>query len=256
MTYKMNNFLKNGFSIVDVLAKEEHQMISKTIKRLLNQRLSVLTNDGIHLNNLKDYHNLPLTEDIHNKVVGSSFRRIDFKDFYACIKNNSSINKIMNESWGHNEFRLFFIGNLKEFDTKENYSSFRLARPNISRDVGGIHVDKHAGGIKNIADKNLLIIWIPIVGFSQEYTLNFAPGSHKYDHPESSIEEDNRYISMTYDDNYTDKFKYHRPKLNLGQGIIFDPNLLHGKSYNLGLDTRVSIELRLFNAKKNFSFYN
>ena len=41
-----------AFSIVDVLAKEEHQMISKTIKIVLNQRLSALTNYGIHLNNI------------------------------------------------------------------------------------------------------------------------------------------------------------------------------------------------------------
>ena len=231
-------------------------MISKTIKSALNQRLSTLTNNQIYLHNLKEYHNLHINEDIHNKVVGSSFRRIDFKDYYACIKNNKSINKIMDELWGHHEFRLFFIGNLKKFDSKENYCSFRLARPNILKDVGGIHADKHAGGIKDIADKNLIIIWLPIVGFSQEYTLNISPGSHKYDHPESSIEKDNKYISMTYDDEYTSKFKYHRPELNLGQGVIFDPNLLHGKSYNLGSDTRVSIELRLFNAKKKYSFYN
>lgn len=251
----MNNFSKNGFSIIDVLAREEHQKISKNIKRVLNQRLSAVTNDQMYLNNLKDYHKLPLTEDIHQKVVDSSFRRIDFTDFYNCIKNNNSVKKIMDDSWGHHEYRLFCIGNLKEFDSMENYCTFRLARPNISSDVGGVHLDKHVGGIKNLGDKNLLTIWIPIEGFSKEYTLNIASGSHKFNHPESSIEEDSRYISMTYDDDYIRNYIYHRPKLDIGQGIIFDPNLLHGASYNLGFHTRVSIELRLFNAKTNYVFY-
>ncbi len=250
----MSSFLKTGFSIIDIFSIEEHQIISKTIKNAINERLNAIAVNRFFLNDLKDYHNLNLTDDFHKKVVDASSRCIDFNNFSASIKKNNSIKQIMDECWDHHEFRLIWVGNLKNDEVKENYSSFRIARPNLLNDVGGIHLDKHVGGVKNLGDENLLTFWIPIVGFNEKYTLNFAPGSHQYDHPDNFIEEDSNYISMTYGDDYTGKFKYCRPQLSLGQGVIFDPNLLHGASYNLGQDTRISIELRLFNAKTKYVF--
>jgi len=160
----------------------------------------------------------------------------------------------MDELWGHHEFRLIWVGDLNKSAIQENYVTYRVARPNLSHDAVGIHLDKHVGGVKNLGDKKTLTIWIPIVGFDEQYTLNLSPGSHQYAHPDNSIEECSSYLSRTFDKDYIDKFKFYRPKLNVGQGIIFDPNLLHGKSYNLGLDTRVSLELRLFNAKEKYVF--
>ena len=95
---------------------------------------------------------------------------------------------------------------------------------------------------------------IPIVGFDEHYTLKFAPGSHQHVHPDNFIEEDKNYISLTYDKGYTDNFNFIRPKLKLGQGIIFHPNLLHGRSYNDGVNTRVALQFLLFNGKKAFDF--
>jgi ectoine hydroxylase-related dioxygenase (phytanoyl-CoA dioxygenase family) len=250
----MNSFSKNGFSIIDVFSTEEHRIISDTIKKSINDRLNDLTGDEFTLSDLKDYHNLSLADNVHKQVVDAPNRCIDITNFSTRIKKNKFIKKIMDESWGHHEYRLIFIGNLKNFDKKENCCSYRISRPNLSQDVGGIHLDKHVGGIKNLGDKNLLTLWIPIEGFNEKYTLNFAPGSHQFNHPDNCINDDSNYISMTYNNTYTNKFKYYRPQLNLGQGVIFDPNLLHGASYNLGEDTRVSIELRFFNAKTKYEF--
>jgi len=37
-----------------------------------------------------------------------------------------------------------------------------------------------------------------------------------------------------------------RPNLNLGEGIFFHPDLVHGDSENLGTKTRVSLEIRFY----------
>ena len=250
----MNNFSKNGFSIIDVFSKKEHQSIIETITKTVNKRLNLLSKVNFQVSDLKDYHDLTLAEDIHKKVVDGSSRFIDLNNFNASIKKNNLLTQIMDECWGHHEFRLIWVGDLNKNAIQENYATFRLARPNLSHDVVGIHCDKHVGGIKNMGEKNTLTIWVPIVGFDEKYTLNLSPGSHQYTHPDNSIEADDNYLSRTFDEDYISKFKFYRPNLNVGQGVIFDPNLLHGKSYNLGIDTRVSIELRLFNAKKKYVF--
>ena len=251
---KMSIFSKHGFRIIDLLSEKKHEIISQSIKKKINERLKIVTDNCYYLSDLKDYHKLNLTDDVHKQIVNASCRHLDFNDFIDDIKKNNSIKKILDECWGHHEFRLIWVGDLMNDTIKENYCTFRLARPSVYQDVGGIHLDKHVGGIKNLGEKNLLTLWIPIVGFDEHYTLKFAPESHQHVHPDNFIEEDKNYISMTYDDDYTDNFKYSRPKLKLGQGVIFDPNLLHGGSYNLGVDTRVSIELRLFNTETKYVF--
>ena len=47
------------------------------------------------------------------------------------------------------------------------------------------------------------------------------------------------------------------PILKKGEVILFDINLIHGTTENLGIKTRVSLEMRLFNrvAKKPSNFF-
>ena len=207
------------------------------------------------LDDLKDYHKLKLTNDVHSQIVKSSNRRIKAtRNNFNIFKKNANIQQLMKHCWGHNKYRLIWVGDLSNDNIHEDCCSSRIARPGIYQDVGGVHLDKHVGGNKNVAENNLLTLWLPIVGFDERYTLRIAPGSHKSVHPDEFIIKNKSYISMTYEKSYIDNFNFIRPKLKVGQGIIFDPNLLHGASYNFGVDTRVSLEFRFFNAKTHFSF--
>ena len=97
--------------------------------------------------------------------------------------------------------------------------------------------------------KSILILWLPIVGFSKKYTLNFSPGSHNYTHENKHIEKNNDYVSVTYNKEYIKLCDFIRPELKKGQGILFDPNMLHGASINTGSKTRMSVEFRLFSVE-------
>ena len=135
---------------------------------------------------------------------------------------------------------------------KKNATAFRIAKPKPSSDVGGVHYDLPYGRQKvpNKDHKALVTIWCPLVGFSEKYTLKISPKSHIPKHSLSKILKQKKFLSPVFDKNYVKKFKYMRPRLKKGQAIIFHPNLLHGASYNRGKNTRVSLDLRIFNSKK------
>ena len=93
-------------------------------------------------------------------------------------------------------------------------------------------------------------LWVPVVGFSNKYTLCFSPGSHLKKHPINRIKKQSDYISSIFEKKYIKKFKFKRLNLKKGEVIFFDLNLLHGGADNLGNNTRASLEIRLYNRKK------
>ena len=113
----------------------------------------------------------------------------------------------------------------------------------------------HVGG-KICYDKNVLLtLWTPIVGASSKYTLSIAPETHNLEHPLNKYEKNKKIVSNIFLDSYVKKFKFIRPNLKYGQAILFHPNLLHGASFNKGIYTRASLEIRMYN-KKNIKFWN
>ena len=165
---------------------------------------------------------------------------------------------ILNKEWGHNRFSTFWIGNASKKQVKLNATGFRIARPAIikNKDVGGVHADAMAQSfslyVKNITNNLLLsqvTMWVPIVGFSNKYTLRLAPRCHKYRHINTSLISKKK-ITISFSKKYEKKFKFIRPNLKKGQGILLHPNLLHGSSINNGTLSRVSIDTRILNLEK------
>ena len=89
------------------------------------------------------------------------------------ILENKLINRLMLKTWGHNEAIIKWVGSLKNKDIKNNVVGFRISRPSVKnkKDATGVHIDLHVGG-KICNDKNVLItIWVPLIGFNQNYSL-------------------------------------------------------------------------------------
>ena len=83
----------------------------------------------------------------------------------------------------------------------------------------------------------------------QPYTLKVFPKSHLYTHSKLHVHKSSKKISKIFKPSYYKKFSSFRPNLKIGQAMIFHPNLLHGESYNLGSETRFSLEIRFYNNK-------
>ena len=62
---------------------------------------------------------------------------------------------------------------------------------------------------------------------------------HKFAHPHTQVKK-----------KYYQKFKYKRLDLKKGEAILFDVNLIHGGTENLGSKSRVNLEFRLYNNKE------
>ena len=247
MKKKINQFLNNGYVVIDLLNKKEILKIEKQILKKINNSL----NDNI-IKNLRLFHKDNLTNKQHFSIFNASNRFIDLDKNIFYKKNfRSKIRKFLSLYWGHSEYKIFWIGLLKNNQILKNKAGFRVVRPNKNRESGVVHID--AFNKKFEYNKNFdsfITIWIPIIGLNKKYTLRYAKGSHINSHPRKKPSKKNFYNSNDLDKRYVKKYRFIRPQLKLGQGIVHHPNIIHGSSLNNGLFTRVSIEIRIFNSKK------
>lgn len=256
MHYKINKkkinsfFISNGYQIINLFSKSDIKLLSNDIiDRIL--KLGKIKINKKNKFSLSKYHKTKNILLNHEKIVHGKTRYLKLrKRFCKKIYHNQIIRKILLTNWGHEKFKIKWIFD-RRTKTKLNASGFRIARPvkNSKKDVGGFHLDLHYGGEKNNNQKALMTVWCPIVGLSEKYTLRISPKSHKLKHKQKFVSKQKKFLSPVFIKNYTKKFKFIRPKLKLGQAIIFHPNLVHGGSLNLGNQSRISIDFRLFNSK-------
>lgn len=252
----LKKFNSNGYCIIDLFTPSKIDLIKKIlinrIKKLEKNKQTILLTP----NNIKNYHKLDIVDKKHNIICKPSTRYINLsKKINDKVLSNQQIKSIIFSSWGHSKAMIFWCGNLKKNQMKKNVVGFRISRPENHKknakprtDATGIHCDLHVGG-KICTDKNSLIsMWVPLVGFNKKYTLNLAPKSHLKDHPFKDFSK-SKTVSKLFKNNYNKKFKFIRPNLKPGQAIVFHNNILHGNSFNLGSNTRVSIEIRIYNIK-------
>lgn len=248
------NFEKKGYCIINLFSKLQINLILKQIKNKINLDLKQ-NNFKIKLKKLKNYHQEINRDEVHNFIVRGANRNISLnKELISKIRKNRKIYKILKKYWGHNIFRITWVGAIEKKEVKKNFTAFRLARPYkfFKKDVGGVHYDLPYGRSDkpNSDHKATMTIWCPIVGFNKNYSLKISPSSHLNYHDPKNILKQKKFLSAVFSEKYLKNFKFIRPSLKPGQAIIFHPNLLHGASYNLGNNTRVSIDLRIFNTHR------
>jgi len=252
-------FKNNGYCIIDIFSRED---VNSLIKEITLKIINIINEKDTTNLDISKYHNYAVDDTLHKRVINPNNRFITIgnKLLYKMINNKKVLGVITNQ-WGHDNFVLKSREYLRD-DDGNNYNSntsdcvgFRIARPYsiAPNDVGGKHIDLLFALVKN--DKKIfssgkdafVTLWTPLIGFSEKYTLRLSPKSHLCDHPIKEIVKQNTYISPVFTDKYTQHFKFVRPRLKIGQAILFHPFLLHGSSYNYGNNSRVSIEMRLFN---------
>jgi len=244
---KISFFKENGYCIIDLFNKSEFNYLLNKVFAKINSNISA-PNKKLKLKNIKNYHKHS-AEFEHKKIINSINRYLVLdKKLIKPIMKNILIKEISRFYWGHSNFRVKWVGSLKN-PMKDNATGFRIARPSkiSKKDVGGEHLDLHYGGTNNTNLKKLFTLWCPLIGMSSKYTLRISPKSHKKKHPLNSLSKQKKFISRVLTKSYVKKLKFIRPNLSPGQVIFFHPNLVHGSSTNLGKQTRVSLDFRIFN---------
>jgi ectoine hydroxylase-related dioxygenase (phytanoyl-CoA dioxygenase family) len=217
-----------GYKVFDI--KDMHDMNIR-LQNILKEEIYKVCNKNI---NLEKYHN-EITEDEHKIILNS-----------MPYKKNST-DKI-------NEFGNYIIDFVssklnKKIKIFNDDIWFRICRPskNYMNDFNPCHKDIYLDFYRNVIN-----IYLPIVGSNENSTLMIEQSSHKWNENETIVTKDGAYfknINKKYSVDAVVASKkplnMYRPNPSIDQVMIFSPYLIHGCANNNNEDTtRISIEIR------------
>lgn len=245
--YLDKKFQKDGYKIINLLSTKDCNNI---VNEICNKINFLNKKKIVNSKNISKFHKLNFDKEEYSKIINSSTRniKINEKEFTKKILK-SDIYNILIDHWGHYKTKIVWVGSAKKKEIIDSRIGFRIARPVLlkKKDTAKEHIDLYSND-----RKSFLTIWIPLIGFTDKYSLQIYPGSHIQNHKPNNFEKNQKVISRTFKKSYVKKFSPFRPNLKKGQAIIFDPNIIHGGAINEGTLTRLSVEIRLFN-KKNYN---
>ncbi len=246
-------FSSDGYALVNVIDHNDTGRLIDCVVSALNDTIAKKYIAADPVINLEDYHiGAGADEASHRALMDPLARYIKVPE-----RVNRKILRTLTETvfkplWGHGAALISVIlRNDTDSRRIEGAAMFRISRPN-SQDSVDVHIDNNYGGIPQtggndvVADPRFVTLWMPLTGFDERYTLRLAPGSHRQPHPDDIYDGREDRVTMEISDDYASRFDYVRPDLKKGQGLVVHPNLLHGKSTNMGTITRTSIEFRIF----------
>ena len=235
----IDSFVEHGFAVVDLLTEAQHQGLSALVlARLHELAANEREAQPFRLTKLADYHRLDVPADVHGRLLSGKQRFLRLSVEHERPFLGEAVAPMMDAAWGQHA-----VASVKRVDLDgrlvDHQCGFRVVRPGTA-DATLPHTDSDDGVFK------MITVWTPIVGFDSRYSLKVFPGTHKLRHPSSAIVKNERLAALPYADEYVRQFSWVRPELRPGQAIVFHNELLHGSADNLGDETRVSLEVRLF----------
>ena len=170
--------IKNGYQKIRFLRHQDIDLIIEKIAGKLNN-LQKLTE--INKNNINLLHKVNFSKKHYKNIIQTKNRNFFFSpDLIKQRVKKSKIMQILNKIWGHDNFKIIWVGSPKRKEFKYNRIAFRLARPNNKADVAGEHIDSY-----NDEKNYFFTIWVPLIGFNKKYSLKIYPKSHSLDHKEN-----------------------------------------------------------------------
>ncbi len=233
--------IKNGYQKINLLnSKDIDHLINKIIYKLNSlQKIKKLNPKNLH-----SFHKINFEKKNYKKIIQTKNRNFFLSPKFLKKKIvKSKISKILKQVWGHDQFKIIWVGSPSKQEFKNNKVGFRIARPKNLSDIAKEHIDSY-NDMKNY----FFTIWVPLIGFNKKYSLKIYPKTHKLDHSKN-VTKYNKKNSRLFKKNYLGKFNEKRLTLRKGNVIIFDQNLIHGGAINNGNNTRISAEIRIFNKK-------
>ena len=135
------------------------------------------------------------------------------------------------------------IGKNSLWKDKRGVFSFRIIRPGFND--GYPYSRKEWGPAKNV-----LSMWVPIIGNTKNETLEVLPKSHKvnfkkYLPKKSKFQKEEYRLAEKIN-----KKKFERFNISYGSILFFHPKLIHSENVKKSKITRINLEFRANPAKK------
>ena len=240
LKFQLNKFNKNGFVIEKILNRSTlNSFKEKLLKNLRKSAKKYSISSIKNIQNLEEYFNL-VSKKEHETLMDRETRTIKFKKSEAQLILNKRIRDLLSY-YSDKEYNILrsndkFSSRGKDF---KNYAGFRIVEPNSNK-VAGYHSDHY--NLQNFK----FTMWVPLIGFSNKYSLKLITGSHYYKHSKKQIVKNKIGSARLFNNSYLKKFsKAFRPNLKPGEVILFHPSLIHGNAKNLGKTVRASLEIKI-----------
>lgn len=228
---KNTDFNDKGYKIIDI------ENYSELLQRFIKHEIQFITNKDI---DLKNYHN-EINDEEHKIILNSMpFKTNIYPDILEfCNYLETTVSNILNEP-------------VKIFN---NDLWIRICRPNnyCNNDYNPCHKDVYLNFYRNIVN-----IYLPIIGSDENSSLLIQPGSHKWNENETIVTKGGayfKYINKKYSVDAIVASKQTidmvRPNPTDGQMLLFLPYLIHGCSDNNNDITRISLEVRFIRNDQN-----
>jgi hypothetical protein len=265
--FSCNNLKKNNIYyselIVDGVWGENNVMLNNDINLL---KKTDFDECGYKILNIDNY-NIFLQELIKNEIKKVTQKNVNLINYHNEVTNDEHTAILNSMPYKKNSSQ-----QLKDFSKYlETYISeilgepikifndnlwFRICRPtNIcDNDFNPCHRDVYLDFYRNIVN-----IYLPIVGSNANSSLKIQPGSHKWNENETMVTKGGaffRTINKKYsvDTIVASKrpLEMIRPNPTTEQLLLFSPYLIHGCSDNTNAnDTRISLEVRFIRNDEN-----
>lgn len=229
---KNTTFDNSGYTILDI------ENYNELLQNLIKKQIFLVTDKMIEL---EDYHNKVSNEE-HTSILNSmpykKYLNKNVNDF--CVYLENTVSNILNEK-------------VKIFN---NDLWFRICRPTSlhDNDFNPCHRDVYLDFYRNIVN-----IYLPVVGSNENSSLTIQPGSHKWNENETRVTKGGAYFK-TINKKYSvdaivaskQPLKMIRPNPNEKQLMLFSPYLIHGCANNDNTNTtRISLEVRFIRDDEN-----
>lgn len=222
---KHTDFDNIGYKILDI------KNFNDFLKSFIKNEIKLITKKEISLEN---YHN-EITDEQHKIILNSmpykKNTNPDVEEFASYLE--SFISQILNEP-------------IKIFNDD---LWFRICRPsNVSdNDYNPCHRDVYLDFYRNIVN-----IYLPIVGSNEKSSLTIQPGSHKWNENETMVTQggaffksQNKKYSVDAIVSSIKPLEMIKPNPKENQLMLFSPYLIHGCANNDNKETtRISLEVR------------
>lgn len=223
-------YLAEGYEIVNFLTKEEFQIIKEYTLEMLFELFKNHNILNLSEERLLQYHTWCLEENVpHSTLLKASNRHMIPPLPIKTLLINDTLKSFLSRI-GISQFRIW--------DEGLGWLGFRLIRPGFG--------DGYPFSCKTWGPaKNVLSIWLPIIGFSTELMINLIPKSHLKEYPKY-LPTESKFASNEYRLDYQPSAEEClRPKINPGQALIFHPKTIHSEEVAYGKETRFNLEFRI-----------
>lgn len=187
---------------------------------------------------VRDYHESVVNEDLHLKVAATLSRGISLDRLPFPY---SALDDVVSRLCGRE------VSCSNKDIAAANRFCIRLVRPGVLTDCNPPHKDAWLDRLRNAIN-----VYLPIAGSNELSSLPLIPASHYWN--EANIKRTKqgaRVNGVTYSVpcavTANEGLSLIRPKVDVGQFLLFSPYLIHGAGINLNNDvTRISLEIRFW----------